>query len=200
MTRIADPERPAELLEKILEYIVDHGLTGLSLRPLAKAIGSSPRVLLYYFGSKESLIAQVFAHLRGRQQAAIAHLNEQTYVHPTDACRAGWAMMSSPQFLPVYTLFFETYAYALRNRKQHEQFLRHAIEDWLRFIETPALAAGAPTKQARRYATIVLAGFRGFVMDLCATGDRERVDAAVSEWLETLQFHLPRKKRHAATA
>lgn len=200
MTRTADPERPGELLEKIIDYIIEHGLTGLSLRPLAKVIGSSPRVLLYYFGSKESLIAQVFAHLRKQQHAAIARLTEQTYVHPTDACRAGWTMMSSPQFLPLYTLFFETYAYALRNRKDHGPFLRHAIEDWLQFIEAPALEAGADAKQARRYATIVLAGFRGFIMDLCATGDRKRVDSAVSEWLETLQYHLPRKKRHAATA
>ena len=200
MTRTADPERPGELLEQAIEYVVKHGLTGLSLRPLAKAIGSSPRVLLYYFGSKEALVAQMFAHLRGRQLAAITCLNEQTYVHPTDACRAGWAMMSSPQHLPVYTLFFETYAYALRNRKDHGAFLRHAIEDWLGFIEAPALADGASAKHARRYATIVLAGFRGFIMDLCATGDRDRVDAAVSAWLETLQFHLPRKKRDAASA
>ena len=46
--------RRAELLDASYGYVLNHGLNGLSLRPLAAAIGSSPRVLLYLFGSKEN--------------------------------------------------------------------------------------------------------------------------------------------------
>ncbi|MBV8728107.1 MAG: helix-turn-helix transcriptional regulator, partial [Candidatus Eremiobacteraeota bacterium] len=97
MSRTPDPQRPAELLDRILEYAAQHGLAALSLRPLAKAIGTSPRVLLYYFGSKEALVAKVFSHVRAQQHTTITRLNEQTYVHPNDACRAAWKSMSQPE-------------------------------------------------------------------------------------------------------
>ena len=47
--------RKQELLDRAYEYVLENGLTDLSLRPLAQAVGSSPRVLLYLFGSKDEL-------------------------------------------------------------------------------------------------------------------------------------------------
>ena len=200
MTRTADLERPAVLLDRVIEYVVEHGLAGLSLRPLAKAVGCSPRILLYYFESKEALIVRIFSHLRTGQHGAIGTLGKQTYARPSDACRAAWKMMSAPQHLPLYDLFFETYAYALRHRAQYCDFLLHAVEDWLGFVAAPALAAGAPAPVARTYATIVLAGFRGFILDLCATRDRDRIDVAVNAWLDSLDSFLPKEARGAKSA
>src|SRR5207248_9104803 len=57
MGRHKDPQRKAELLESVAEYLLEHGLAELSLRPLAHAVGTSPRILLYHFGSKEELVA-----------------------------------------------------------------------------------------------------------------------------------------------
>src|SRR5665213_1547240 len=57
MARSAD-ERRAALLERITDYVAANGLSALSLRPLADAVESSPRVLLYYFTSKEDLIGE----------------------------------------------------------------------------------------------------------------------------------------------
>jgi AcrR family transcriptional regulator len=68
----ATPERRAKLLDEIVEYILDHGLAGLSLRPLAAGVTTSPRMLLYFFGSKEELISEVLAQIRLRQQADFA--------------------------------------------------------------------------------------------------------------------------------
>jgi AcrR family transcriptional regulator len=73
MARTADAERPAALLDAVVKYLATHGVADVSLRPLAKAVGSSPRGLLYYFGSKEELVALAFAQLRDRQRAAYAH-------------------------------------------------------------------------------------------------------------------------------
>ncbi|HLR44115.1 MAG TPA: TetR/AcrR family transcriptional regulator, partial [Brevibacterium sp.] len=56
--------RKTELLEAAYEYVLRHGLGEMSLRPLAAAIGSSPRVLLYLFGSKEGLIRMLLARAR----------------------------------------------------------------------------------------------------------------------------------------
>lgn len=56
--------RQTELLEAAYRYALDHGLADLSLRPLAAAIGSSPRVLLYLFGSKDGLVRALLARAR----------------------------------------------------------------------------------------------------------------------------------------
>jgi hypothetical protein len=64
----AVPDRRAELLDKVADYILSNGLADLSLRPLATAIDTSPRMLLYFFGSKERLIAEALAHIRTREQ------------------------------------------------------------------------------------------------------------------------------------
>jgi len=66
VSRTANADRPDELIDRIVPYLTVHGIAGLSLRPLAKAIGSSPRVLLYYFGSSEKMIDRVLARLRDR--------------------------------------------------------------------------------------------------------------------------------------
>src|SRR5665213_3674965 len=100
MARSAD-ERRAALLERITDYVAANGLSDLSLRPLADAVESSPRVLLYYFASKEDLIGEVLARLRGRQRDVFATLprNAATYA---DTVRAAWKLMSAPEHAFVF--------------------------------------------------------------------------------------------------
>ena len=51
--------RKEELLELSYRYALEHGLADLSLRPLAAAVGSSPRVLLFLFGTARWIAAQI---------------------------------------------------------------------------------------------------------------------------------------------
>src|SRR5271155_5719078 len=67
VARTADPRIRAELLESVVDYVLDAGLTDLSLRPLAGAVGTSPRTLLYHFGSKEELTIAVVGAATQRQ-------------------------------------------------------------------------------------------------------------------------------------
>ena len=46
--------------------------------------------------------------------------------------------------------------------------------------------SGWSRAEARSYATVVLAGFRGFLLDHCATHDRKRLDKAVEMWIQAL--------------
>lgn len=187
MARTADDVRRAELLERIVDYVLDNGVAGLSLRPLALAVSSSPRVLLYYFASKEDLIVEILERARHRQQASLDRL-KALRGSSRDVCRAAWRIISDRQTEPLYRLFFEVFGLALQNRDRFPGFLERAVGDWLSFLEKPALQQGYTSSQARSFATIVLAGFRGFLMDLCASGDRTRVGRAVEIWLEALPY------------
>ncbi len=186
MARTANPKRPEALLDAIVEYLVTHGVADVSLRTLAKAVGSSPRVLLYYFGSKEQLVTLALARLRERQRASFARLKQAGAADPLEVCRAVWRQLAAPQTEPLFRLFLQAYSMGLQQPKRFAAFLRDAIEDWLEFLAAPRIAAGASPAAARTYATVVLAGFRGFLMDFSASHDRRRVAAAVELWLRSL--------------
>ena len=83
-------------------------------------------------------------------------------------------------------MFFEAYAMALRHPRRFPEFLSSAIEDWLSFLAAPLIRQGHSAAEARAYATVVIAGFRGFMLDYCASRDRARVDRAVEIWLDAI--------------
>src|SRR6266567_179102 len=193
MVRKVNKERPLELLDAIVGHLTKHGVAELSLRPLAKAVGSSPRVLLYYFGSKEELVVKALARLRERQSETYGKMKEASFASPSAACRAIWKHMSAPDYEPLFRLFFEAYSLGLRHPQEFADFLHTAVEDWLKFLAAPLSRQGYAQSEARAFATIVLAGFRGFMLDYCASRDRDRLDRAVELWLDSLDS-IPLRK------
>lgn len=192
MPRTADKRRPEELLEAILRCVSKKGLRALSLRPLAKDVGSSPRVLLYYFGSKERLTAKVFERIRIRQQTWIDAVSGSS-LHA--ACTRVWEQMILHDELPWFQLFFEAYAYALAQPKKHREFLRHVSADWIGKIAKLLEQTGCARRIAPIAATTILAGFRGFMLDYCATRDRPRIRKALELWGRGLESQLERPRR-----
>jgi AcrR family transcriptional regulator len=186
VTRTADLERPAELLDAVVKHLTENGVAELSLRPLAKAVGSSPRVLLYYFGSKEELVVRALARMREKQRVTYERMKEFPYKTPGEACRAIWRHMSAPENERLFRMSLEIYVMALRQPKTFAEYLRTTVEDWLGFLAPPLVRKGHTEADARAHATVVLAGFRGFLLDYCASGDRARIDRAVELWLDAL--------------
>ena len=186
MTRPVDLESRARLLERVSAYIVKHGLHDLSLRPMAEAVNSSPRMLLYHFGSKEELVATVLRASRDRQFRLFESMRTSPLLTPRAVCGAAWATISDPKFMPYVHLLFEAYSIALRDPQRFPGFLDSFVEDWLEFLANPAWSNGVSREQMRAYATVILAGFRGFMLDLAATGDLKRVNAAFEIWSDLI--------------
>ena len=78
--------------------------------------------------------------------------------------------------LAILGRLIEAYGMALRRPKQFKDFLRATVEDWLTLVAEPLVREGHTRRQARAFATVVLAGLRGFMLDYCNTGDRKRVE------------------------
>ena len=119
------PDRRAELLDRVANYILSNGLADLSLRPLATAIGTSPRMLLYFFGSKERLIAEALAHIRIREQ--IDFKRAVSKPRPADRLESllrDWRSSASPRREKYSRLFFEVYGLALQNPRSSPSFWR----------------------------------------------------------------------------
>jgi AcrR family transcriptional regulator len=193
MSRTPDEKRRAELLERIVDYVYRHGVSQLSLRPLGEAVGCSPRLLLYFFQSKEQLVTEVLAAAGMRQRALVSRLRMEHLATPAQACKEIWRSISDPQSEPLFRLFFELYGLALQDRRKYASFLKRVVGDWLAFIAQPMIAAGWKPADAQAFATVILAGFRGFLLDLCATRDRKRVDRAVELWLDMISASSDRE-------
>ncbi len=192
MARTPDDARRAQLLDAVVDYVCKNGVAELSLRPLAEAVDSSPRVLLYYFNSKEDLVMEVLEQARIRQRRLFERLRVRHF-GSIDACREIWNVMSAPASEPIFRLFFEVYGLALQDRKRYARFLKSVIEPWLDYVGAPYVHAGWPAADARAIASVIVDGFRGFLLDLCATRDRERVNRAVELWLGNLSYVAPAK-------
>ena len=182
-TTATESRRRAELLDRLLDYSATHGLSDVSLRPLASAVGSSPRMLLYFFGSKEQLVREVHQHARRIQLALLTETLEGRAEHaetaehggpadPVETMRALWAWVSDPAHHNVVRFFFESYARSLHDHEgAWAGFGETSVREWLPPIRG---AVGCTDVEA----TLLLAVVRGLLLDLLATGDTERVDAA----------------------
>ena len=195
MTGIVNARRPPELLDAIIGYLVKHGVSDLSLRPLAKAVGSSPRGLLYHFGSKDRMVERVLARIREQQRTSYEGMTQASFAPPSAGCRVIWGDMTAAKSEPHFRLFFEVYSLALQRPRRFADFLHNTIEDWLDFVAKPMHREGYERSESRAFATVVLAGFRGLMLDYCASRDRKRLDHALDLWLQGLDAIPLRRRR-----
>ncbi|WP_405841487.1 TetR/AcrR family transcriptional regulator [Streptomyces sp. NBC_01518] len=182
--------RRTELLDACYGYLLEHGLTGLSLRPLAAATGTSPRVLLYLFGSKDELLRQLLARARHEQVGMMAAV----LAEPTNAASTAddgfdalteslWTFLSAPEQRPMVRLTYEAFLLSLTHDPgPWAGFAAEAARDWLDLL-VRAQPPGTPQALAETRATRALALIRGLLLDLLACGDDDRVRAAAgSDW------------------
>lgn len=175
MARPADPRRRAKTLAAAADYVLEHGLAGLSLRPLASALGTSTRMLLYDFSSKEELVMAVLTEIRRREAAML-----DGYVHASSASgpelvQAVWHWASSAERAPFMRLFFEVYTDAIAHPGTYSQQGQAMVTEWL--DQFGAALAGTSADAAS--ATLVIAVLRGLLLDRLSTGDTERTDRAL---------------------
>lgn len=171
--------RRDELLEQAYRYALAHGLAELSLRPLAAAIGSSPRVLLFLFGSKDQLIRALLGRARADELAALRQAREAGGADDVAAAvRTTWGWLVDPAHRPMLVLWVQAYARSLSEPDgPWAGFARQTVEDWL------GLLAGTDGGAAAGDAALGLAVLRGALLDLLATGDAERTTAVVERYL-----------------
>ncbi|HHX2099347.1 TPA: TetR/AcrR family transcriptional regulator [Pseudomonas aeruginosa] len=172
--------RRTELFDASYAYVLDHGLGGLSLRPLAAAIGTSPRVLLYLFGSKDRLLRELLARARREQIAQMAVALEAGDGGDGDfeeLTSRLWLFLSAPDQRAMVRLTYEAFMLSLgREPSPWAGFAAESAQDWLDLLVEAQ--AQIPRAVAEARATRVLATTRGLLIDLLACGDSERVAAA----------------------
>lgn len=188
MARPPNPSIRARLRDQAVDYVLSHGVADLALRPLAKALKTSARMLVYHFGSREGLMRQILTGLREREDARI-----QAWFQSGEKPRTMheflswyWKRLSAPRARPAVRLIFELYALALRNPRAYPGVLEDPLVYWQKLTEK----AGIGSKVDSVEPTLLLATTRGLLLDLCATGDRARVGRAMEALAQFVEWRV----------
>ncbi|HEY8585051.1 MAG TPA: TetR/AcrR family transcriptional regulator, partial [Capillimicrobium sp.] len=167
-------------------YVLEHGLSGVSLRPLAAAVGSSPRVLLFLFGSKDGLVRALLGRARADELALLdrARADDPARDGLPALAAALWRWLAADEHRALLRLWAEAYAQSLVEPDgAWAGFARETVESWLGVLASAQPAAGRDGAAAAADRTLVLAVLRGALLDLLATGDAERTTGAVDRYL-----------------
>lgn len=168
--------RRQELIHKSLDYFLEHGAAGLSLRPLAAATGTSARLLVYHFGSKDGLTAAVMDEVRSRLQRSFSELlTSSRRGHSRSPMQAFWSWTIQPKNIPYLRLLFEVQVLALQNPKRYAQYLEGTSASWLKLIE----GSLPPSRDRRVIATLCTAVIDGLLLEYMSTGEGKRTTRAL---------------------
>ena len=175
-------ERKKELLDATIRYLVDNGLADLSLRPLAAKIGTSARLLVFHFKSKEGLIGEVLDEVQSRIQASFVSITTTKRSRPVAPMKLFWLWATNKRNLPYLRLMYEVHFIAMQNPRLYGRYLQQASFNWVELIEArlPESLRGGST------ATLCAAVFDGLVVELLSTGDLRRTTRALDDFIAML--------------
>ena len=176
--------------ERLLGAVIDHlgtqGIGDTSLRGLADAVGTSHRMLIYHFGSREGLLIEVIRTVEAQQRAALAAMLLDEDAAPAEIMRRAWHHIADPSLWPNERLFFEIYTQALQGRPHALPVLDGIVDLWVEPLTRIAVAQGRDEAEARAEARLGVAVTRGLLLDLLATQDRAAVDAAMERYIAAI--------------
>jgi AcrR family transcriptional regulator len=180
MGRRPNPQRKHDLLDEIVVYLGETGIGDLSLRPLAKCLGTSTYTLTYQFGSKDQLVGDAVRHAVGLRRQSVAELagGEAT---PAELVRRLWSWSTHPPNLRLVRMLLEATTLAHSQPALFGEVGRQVVSEGVGLFSAALEQAGVPPAVAERVGTQAYATLVGLQMDLMATGQRERVDRAVEE-------------------
>src|SRR3954447_22498867 len=184
-----------KLLEAAIAHIAGRGISDLSLRELAAAIGTSHRMLIHHFGGREGLWVAVVREVEQRQRDGLADVVPDPAASLGEAMRAWWRHISDAALWANERLFFELYGQALQGRPGTTELLDGIVDAWLEPAATTLAQHGFPDGEAA--ARLGVAVTRGLLLDLLATRDREAVDAAMEAYVQLIELRTSRAPRAA---
>jgi AcrR family transcriptional regulator len=191
---MAAADKPEELLGGIIEIVRRTGLAGFSLDTLAAELGTSSRMLVYYFGSKDELLARIVHALRDDHVAAMDSSPTESIL---DAIDRWWnhyrANLTDMQF------FFHLATRSFEEPERFKAFSDTAVDLWSAYFYRSLRSEALSDSEAQAIARLVLATVRGLTVDLLVTADVEQVEAALAEFKTLLRAAHPQLTSATAT-
>jgi AcrR family transcriptional regulator len=161
-------DRREVLLDTVTDHVLGHGLIGLTLRPLAAAVGTSDRMLIYHFESRDRLVSAVVARTSERAAARLAELAPTPDVR--SAVNQLWLAYQTEPLSSCLDIYVQAAATGLIGREPYLSEARASNARWVAALGRYLARCGAPRDRVARIVTLVDSALYGFHLDL--TTDR----------------------------
>jgi AcrR family transcriptional regulator len=121
----------AEILDGALAAAFDDGLSQLTFGRIAKRLGISDRIVVYYFPTKDDLIGEVLYAMGAQLQETLAAAFSSPAADHFGLLRAVWPILARPEADPVFALFFEAGGLAASGREPYRSLVPQLVEAWI---------------------------------------------------------------------
>ncbi|TDD05882.1 TetR/AcrR family transcriptional regulator [Saccharopolyspora terrae] len=169
-------DKRAELLRKAVDHLATHGIADLSLAPMAEKLGTSKRMLLYYFGSRDVLIAEAIAASRPDISDLFHGVRDLDGLE-----RAAWALWEAitrgRQRRPIRILF-QVLSLAPTQPERYAELAADTVTAMVEPLVPVYCRLGFDEHDARARASLLISGLRGLCLDQIVTGDTARIETA----------------------
>ncbi|MEW2301323.1 TetR/AcrR family transcriptional regulator [Streptomyces sp. NPDC006655] len=192
MPRPPDPAKRQALLAGIRAYVLRNGLADLSLRPLAQALGTSDRMLLYYFGTKERMITEAIS-VYDRRPLLRARTLLDTVGTPSDVqglrrfLEEMWRSFSDPEVRAALPLYLEVMSASVLHPDRYGPVMHDIVTEWTDMITSILRELGLSEHRSRTQATLLTDASLGLLLAPLADGHWDRAEAAFRALLDTLE-------------
>ena len=190
MPRQPDETRKPQLLAHIVDYLLEHPLSSITFRGLAENLGVSTFTLVYHFGSKEALIAEVVRAIRSAQRSAIdaARMSTASIDDYFRGVRAYWEWTLTPRSMQLHRLQFE--AAMIESLGDGDAVTRNSLVGWHALVHDALLELGVPAVTAPAESRAMANFMYGLQFDLVVTGDIESVTEAFEHAIESYRARI----------
>ena len=141
-----------EILDGALSAALDEGLSQLTFGRLAKRMGMNDRMVVYYFPTKDDLVAEVLVALGVQLQATLVDAFRAPAAGHVEVARAAWPVLARPESDRVFALFFEANGLAAAGRAPFDSVVPQLVSAWIDwvagFITGPAARRRAEAEAA----------------------------------------------------
>lgn len=161
MTSTIRQLRRDAVLEGVVDHVLEHGIGNASLRSLAAAVGTSDRMLLYYFSNKDELMLEVFSRVVERQATLLDKILPSGPQSFEVLLARMWEILKAPDYAPYMRIWYDALGRASQGEDLYRTLTSRVVDLWFEWFEPHS---AAPLKSRREEIAAVIASACGLVM------------------------------------
>lgn len=123
-----------QILEAAVALALADGLGALTFGRLAKRMGTSDRVVVYYFPSKATLISDVLLEIGNRLQAALARAFTEPASGHQQLARAAYRVLARDDTDAIFAVYFEACGLAAAGAAPYRDLAAALVDGWVGWL------------------------------------------------------------------
>lgn len=167
-----------DILDGAVEAALDDGLSRLTFGTLAKRLGVSDRIIVYYFPTKNQLVTDVLIQVGERLQVALGSAFTEAAEDHRHLARAALPVLSRKEFEPLFAVYFEACGLAAAGLEPFGDLAGQLMEGWVGWLSE--FFSGDPhRRRAEAEATVALVDGVLLVRQLAGAAAADRAAVAL---------------------